>query len=68
MTRDDLRRKIDELAGIPSERPSYVEIKIDSDGRGSIRPKGNAVWIFRIFGIIVALGSIAEFLRQVFSK
>jgi len=59
-----LKDEIDELAGIPSERPSYVEINLGAES-GPKTPK-DLFW--KVVGLIIALGSIAELIRQELTK
>ncbi len=56
----EIRQEIDELGGIPSERPSQVDFKISF---GSIHPPKSR--LAGIIAVVVALGAIAEVLHEV---
>lgn len=55
-----LQDQIDELAGMPSDRPTPVEIHFDA----SMRPKKRESFWAKVAAVVVALGAIAEAIRE----
>jgi hypothetical protein len=69
---DPLQKEIDEIKEFPSERPTPVEMHFDFNNQKassakSLRPKIPDGWPARIVAIIIACGTIAEVIHQVWA-